>query len=159
MKIKSRQPRKQRKALYSYKKHERSKLFTTRVADFLRDEYGIKKLPVRVGDQVRVCKGEYKDFEGEVLEITKNLRCKIKEAQFEKSDGTQFHPAIHVSNLIITKLAKEKGVKFMIGTDAHNLNHLSFIRFGIATARRGWLEKKDIINTYSLKEIEKHLRM
>lgn len=108
MKVQSKQPRKQRKALYNYKNHERSKLFTTRVADFVRDEYGIKKLPVRVGDQVRVCKGEYKDFEGEVLEITKDLRCKIKEAQFEKSDGTQFHPAIHVSNLIITKFAKEK---------------------------------------------------
>jgi large subunit ribosomal protein L24 len=108
MKVQSKQPRKQRKTLYSYRNHERSKLFTARVADFLRDEYGIKKLPVRVGDQVRVCKGEYKDFEGEVLEITKNLRCKIKEAQFEKSDGTQFHPAIHVSNLIITKLGKEK---------------------------------------------------
>ena len=108
MKVKSKQPRKQRKALYNYKNHERSKLFSTRVADFLRDEYGIKKLPVRVGDQVRVCKGEFKDFEGEVLEITKNVRCKIKEAQFEKSDGTQFHPAIHVSNLVITKFAKEK---------------------------------------------------
>jgi len=108
MKVKSKQPRKQRKALHNYKNHERSKLFSTRVADFLRDEYGIKKLPVRVGDQVRVCKGEFKDFEGEVLEITKNLRCKIKEAQFEKSDGTQYHPAIHVSNLIITKFAKEK---------------------------------------------------
>ena len=108
MKVKSKQPRKQRKALYNYKNHERSKLFSIRIADFLRDEYGIKKLPVRVGDQVRVCKGEFKDFEGEVLEITKNLRCKIKEAQFEKSDGTQFHPGIHVSNLVITKFAKEK---------------------------------------------------
>lgn len=108
MKVKSKQPRKQRKALYNYKNHERSKLFSTRVADFLRDEYGIKKLPVRVGDSVRITKGEFKDFEGEVLEIAKNVRCKIKEAQFEKSDGTQFHPAIHVSNLVITKFAKEK---------------------------------------------------
>ena len=108
MKIASKKPSKQRKALLNYKSHQRSKLNSTRVADFLRDEYGIKKLPIRVGDQVRICKGEFKDFEGEVLEITKNLRCKIKEAQFEKSDGTQFHPAIHVSNLVITKLAKEK---------------------------------------------------
>ena len=108
MKIKSKQPRKQRKALYKYKNHQRSKLFSTRVADFLREEYGIKRLPVRVGDQVRVCNGEFKDFEGEVLEITKNLRCKIKEAQFEKADGTQFHPAIHISNLVITKFTKEK---------------------------------------------------
>ncbi|MFX1456116.1 MAG: 50S ribosomal protein L24 [Promethearchaeota archaeon] len=108
MKVKSKQPRRQRKALYNYKNHQRSKLFTVRVADFLRDEYGIKKIPVRVGDSVRITRGEYKDFEGEVLEVTKNLRCKIKEAQFEKTDGTQFHPAIHISNLLITKFAKEK---------------------------------------------------
>ena len=108
MKVKSRQPRKQRKALFNYKNHQRSKLFSTRVADFVREEYGIKKLPVRVGDQVRVVKGEFKDFEGEILEVTKNLRCKIKEAKFEKTDGTDFHPAIHISNLIITKFTKEK---------------------------------------------------
>ena len=108
MKVKSTQPRKQRKALFNYKNHQRSKLFTVRVADFLRDEYGIKKTPVRVGDSVRITRGEYKDFEGEVLEVTKNLRCKIKEAKFEKTDGTQFNPAIHVSNLIITKFTKEK---------------------------------------------------
>ncbi|MBA7557210.1 hypothetical protein ES705_49952 [subsurface metagenome] len=108
MKVKSKQPRKQRKALHNYKNHERSKLFSTRVADFLRDEYGIKKLPIRVGDNARITRGEFRDFEGEILEVTKDLRCKIKEAQFEKSDGTQYHPAIHVSNLIITKFAKEK---------------------------------------------------
>jgi len=108
MKVKSKQPRKQRKALYNYKNNQRSKLLSTRIADYLREEYGIKRLPIRVGDQVRVCKGEFKDFEGEALEITKDLRCRIKEAQFEKTDGTQYHPAIHISNLIITKFAKEK---------------------------------------------------
>ena len=60
-------------------------------------------------------------------------------------------------NDIHSKMAKEKNVRFVLGTDAHNLNHLSFMRFGIATARRGWLEKKDILNTYSLKEVEKTL--
>jgi DNA polymerase (family 10) len=54
-----------------------------------------------------------------------------------------------------SKTAKERGVKFVIGTDAHTLNQLSFIKYGIATARRGWLSKKDILNTHSLKEIEK----
>jgi len=62
-------------------------------------------------------------------------------------------------NDIHAKLAKEKGVNFVIATDAHTLNHLSFIRFGIATARRGWLRKKDILNTNSLKEVEKILGM
>jgi len=62
-------------------------------------------------------------------------------------------------NDINVKHAKEKGVKFIIGTDAHNVNHLPFMQFGIATARRGWLEKKDILNTYTLKEIEKIFRV
>ena len=108
MKVLSKQPRKQRKALYNSKNHQRSKLLSTRLSDFLRDEYGIKRLPLRVGDNVRICRGEFKEFEGQVLEITKNQRAKIKEATFEKTDGTQFHPAIHISNLVITKFTKEK---------------------------------------------------
>jgi len=56
-----------------------------------------------------------------------------------------------------SKLAKEKKIKFVIGTDSHSINHLSFMKFGIATARRGWLEKKDVLNTNSLKIIEKIL--
>lgn len=55
------------------------------------------------------------------------------------------------------KLAKERGVQFVLGTDAHSIANLTFMRFGIATARRGWLEKKDILNTYSNKQIEKIL--
>ena len=108
MKVKSKQPRKQRKALYNRSNYQKSKLFTTRVADFLRDEYGIKKLPIRTGDQVRVVKGEFKDFEGEIIEIVPNQRVKVKECVFEKTDGTQFHPAIHISNVIITKFKDER---------------------------------------------------
>jgi len=60
-------------------------------------------------------------------------------------------------NDIHIKLAREKGVKFVIGTDAHSFKSLYYIQFGVATARRGWLEKKDILNTYSQNEIEKIL--
>jgi DNA polymerase (family 10) len=58
-------------------------------------------------------------------------------------------------NDLHVKQAKDKKVKFAVGTDAHNTNHLKFMQYGIATARRGWLEKKDILNTHSIKEIEK----
>ena len=108
MKVKSKQPRKQRKALYNLSNFQKSKLLTTRVADFLREEYGIKKLPLRVGDQVRVLNGEFKDFEGEVIKVTKNQRVQVKECVFDKNDGTQFHPSIHVSKLVITKFSDEK---------------------------------------------------
>jgi len=52
------------------------------------------------------------------------------------------------------KLAKERGVKIILGSDTHFVNNLVFMRFGVATARRGWLEKKDILNTYATKDIE-----
>jgi DNA polymerase (family 10) len=53
------------------------------------------------------------------------------------------------------KQAKDHDVKFVLGTDSHTINHLGFLRFGVATARRGWLEKKDILNTFPVKDIEK----
>ncbi len=108
MKVKSIQPRKQRKALFNYRSYQRSKLLSTRLADFLREEYGIKKLPLRVGDQVRVLGGEFKDFEGEVIEVMKNQRAQVKECVFDKNDGTQYHPSLHVSKLIITKFGDER---------------------------------------------------
>jgi DNA polymerase (family 10) len=45
------------------------------------------------------------------------------------------------------------GVKLAIDTDAHNINHLPYLDFGIATARRGWAQKSDIINTKPLKAL------
>ena len=53
------------------------------------------------------------------------------------------------------KRAKEAGVKMVINTDAHHKDQLRYIEFGIAQARRGWSEKEDIINTYSLEELLK----
>jgi DNA polymerase (family 10) len=49
--------------------------------------------------------------------------------------------------------AKEKGVKIAISTDAHRDEHLDWVRFGVATARRGWIEPSDVINTLPLKEL------
>lgn len=60
-------------------------------------------------------------------------------------------------NDVYIRVANERGTRFVIGTDAHSIDHLRYMRFGVATARRGWLEKKDILNTYSLSKIEKIL--
>ena len=48
------------------------------------------------------------------------------------------------------KRAKELGVKMIINSDAHYKNQLEYIQFGVLQARRGWAEKKDIINTLPL---------
>ncbi len=56
------------------------------------------------------------------------------------------------------RMAVEAGAKLCIGTDSHNANHLPFMKFGIAQARRGWAEEKDVINTLPWKKFEKYIR-
>jgi DNA polymerase (family X) len=48
--------------------------------------------------------------------------------------------------------ARELGVKLVMGTDSHKPEHLGYIRFGIATARRGWCRPVDVLNTRPLNE-------
>ena len=48
---------------------------------------------------------------------------------------------------VYLRMCKECGVKVVIDTDSHNTPHLSFIRHGVTMARRGWLEKANVINT------------
>ncbi len=57
------------------------------------------------------------------------------------------------------RLAKNKDVKMVISTDAHHPDSLKVMQFGVATARRGWLEKKDVINTLPLKEFLRFLKI
>ncbi len=56
-------------------------------------------------------------------------------------------------NDIHAKMAKEAGVKIAISTDAHSIDDLDLMHFGIGQARRGWLEKEDVVNTKNLKAL------
>lgn len=56
------------------------------------------------------------------------------------------------------KLAHDRGMKVVISTDAHDPDHFRFMRYGVITARRGWMEKKDVINTYSPEKLLAALR-
>jgi DNA polymerase (family 10) len=49
--------------------------------------------------------------------------------------------------------ARELGVKLAIGTDAHAVSHLDFMRFGVGVARRAWCEPQHILNTLPLADI------
>ncbi|TET18092.1 MAG: DNA polymerase/3'-5' exonuclease PolX, partial [Dehalococcoidia bacterium] len=53
--------------------------------------------------------------------------------------------------------ARELGVKLVINTDAHSIEHLEFMRFGVGVARRGWCQPQDILNTRPLGEIMPYL--
>ena len=59
---------------------------------------------------------------------------------------------------VYLRMCKERGVKVVISTDAHTAGNLSFIRYGVTMARRGWLEKKDVINTLPVAEFLGALR-
>jgi len=54
--------------------------------------------------------------------------------------------------------AKELGVKLLINTDAHSADQLEMMHFGVATARRGWIEAKEVLNTLPLSRFKRSLR-
>ncbi len=54
--------------------------------------------------------------------------------------------------------ARRHGLKFAIDTDSHRAGHMELMRYGIGTARRGWLEKKDVINTLGYSDLLRAFR-
>jgi DNA polymerase (family 10) len=56
------------------------------------------------------------------------------------------------------RMAKEAGVLVSIATDAHRTAELSYLRFGVGQARRGWLGPENVLNTRSLQELRPLLR-
>ena len=82
----------------------------------------------------------------EVLEAAKRSGKALEiNAYFERLDLNDVH----------CRMAKERGIRLSIGTDSHHLDQMWMISLGVAVARRGWLETKDVINTLSLKEMVK----
>jgi len=57
-------------------------------------------------------------------------------------------------NDIHVQMAKEAGVKLLINTDAHRVEELAWMRYGVDQARRGWCEPGDIANTQSWEKFQ-----
>lgn len=56
------------------------------------------------------------------------------------------------------RMAKERGVKIVISTDAHSTANLELVEYGVRMARRGWLEKGDVLNTLPVEKFLAALR-
>jgi len=54
----------------------------------------------------------------------------------------------------LIRLAKEKGCMFVVNTDAHDLGQMENMQFGVDLARRGWLEREQIINTWEWTKVK-----
>jgi DNA polymerase (family 10) len=52
----------------------------------------------------------------------------------------------------------ERDIKLSIDSDAHSVRHLDYLKFGVAEARRGWAEKKDVVNTLPVDKLLKYIK-
>jgi DNA polymerase (family 10) len=54
--------------------------------------------------------------------------------------------------------ARKRKIKFVISVDAHSTGALNNLKYGVATARRGWLRRSEVLNTLSVKQFQKAVR-
>ena len=55
--------------------------------------------------------------------------------------------------------AASKGNKFIINTDSHDVSQMNFMEYGVWQARRGWAKKKDVVNTFSYKDLRSMINL
>lgn len=60
-------------------------------------------------------------------------------------------------NDVYAKMAKEMGIKIVISTDTHVISQFNYMTYGVSIARRGWLEKNDVLNTMHYSALMKAL--
>jgi large subunit ribosomal protein L24 len=98
-------PGKQRKMLFNAPAHLRHKLMAAPMSPELLAQKGIKALPVRKGDTVRIMRGDHKGFEGKVSRVDlKAYRIYLEGLTREKVDGTAVFVALHPSKVMIKTL-------------------------------------------------------
>ena len=85
-----------------------------------------------------------------LIDLTKIFKTALEQGVFMEINA--FPDRLDLSDLNCFK-AKDFNLKFSIGTDAHNKEHMRYMELGVATAKRGWLEKKNIINASNIKEL------
>ena len=59
---------------------------------------------------------------------------------------------------VYCRMAKKMGLRLAISTDAHTVETLNYMRYGVDQARRGWIEANDVLNTRSLVELRRLLK-
>jgi DNA polymerase (family 10) len=69
------------------------------------------------------------------------------------------HPLRLDLNDIHAKMAKELGVPLVISTDTHVTSQFDLMAYGVSIARRGWVEKKDVLNTLEWDQLIKRLKV
>jgi large subunit ribosomal protein L24 len=106
--IKSKQPRKQRKFLYTAPLHIRRKMMAAHLSKELKQKYKTRSLPVRKGDEVQVMRGEFAGKIGKISRVDlKGYKVYIEGVTRKKTIGTEVQVPIHPSKLKIINLNLE----------------------------------------------------
>lgn len=103
--VNSKKPSKQRKRLFTAVHHRRAKMLSSHLSTSLKSKYGIKNIPLKVGDRVRIVRGDTIGAEGKIINVNrKKFRIYIEGINRKKQDGQNVNIPIHHSNVIITEL-------------------------------------------------------
>lgn len=101
----SKQPRKQRKYRRNAPLHVRHKFLSANLSKELRQKYGIRAIPLRKGDTVRIMRGSFKGKTGKVEKVDlKKLKVYVENITTLKQDGRKVPVPLEPSNLQITAL-------------------------------------------------------
>jgi DNA polymerase (family 10) len=79
-------------------------------------------------------------------------------ADYGKAIEINAHPMRLDLDWRFLKYAKEKRVPIFINPDAHNINGLKEVQYGVGIARKGWLEPKDVVNTWTVHQVFNYLK-
>ena len=102
--VKSKKPRKQRKALYQAPLHKRQKLVSAHLSKELRAQFKKRSLPIKSGDEIKIMRGAFKGKTGKVADVDlKKMKVYIEGITRKKSDGKEVKIPFHPSNLLIVK--------------------------------------------------------
>ncbi len=101
----SAKPSKQRKRFFQAPKHVRRKMLSSSLSDDLRDKHGIRRLPLRNGDTVRIMRGDFAGLEGKVERVEYSTgRIFVEGMTREKAAGVASKLPVHSSKVLITNL-------------------------------------------------------
>lgn len=111
----SKSPRKQRRQIRNAALHERKNMLKCRLDEFLQEEYGLRSLVIKKGDLVRIMRGQFRDTEGKVTNVSyKKGLVYLDNTTITKADGKEASVPVHPSNLMLVKLELDEERKSLI---------------------------------------------
>ncbi len=104
----SKKPSKQRKYRYGAPLHVRRRFLSVHLSNELKQKFGMRNIVVRMGDKVKVIKGDYKGKDGKVSQVSlKKTLVYVEGIERQRRDGTKSFLGIAPANMMIVELNTE----------------------------------------------------